>query len=277
MNEFAGRTAVVTGAASGIGRGLVEAALARGMRVVAADVDAARLAALTRGMDAGDWLMTHETDVSSNTAVKALADAVATRFGKVHLLFNNAGVLATGTTWEQAPAEWSWLLRVNVMGVVHGIHHFLPAMLAHGEAGAVVNTASMGGLLPSAALSAYTATKYAIVGLSECLMYELQAAGAKIAAAVICPAQVRTDIMRSERLRDGDGAVYRAPELRDAFAAGIDQTGMAPRALAEIAFEHIGAHKFWVFPHPEMLAGVEQRVRTMLAGQAPNYQPMQVP
>jgi NAD(P)-dependent dehydrogenase (short-subunit alcohol dehydrogenase family) len=276
MLEFPGRTAVVTGAASGIGRGLVEEALARGMKVVAADVDQGRLDALARDMDAGDRLLVRATDVSSSTSVKALADAAVGRFGKVHLLFNNAGVLTSGKSWEQEPEDWSWLLGVNVLGVVHGIRYFVPAMLAHGEPGAVVNTSSMGGLLPSVDLGAYTASKFAVVGLSETLLYELQSVDAKLSAAVICPGAVKTDIMHSERLRGGDTAhTHRSPDLIKAFREGIAAVGMAPRDLARLAFEQVAAGKFWIFPHPDMLPAVEHHAQMILSGETPRYHPMQ--
>lgn len=274
MQQFEGRTAVVTGAASGIGRGLVEAALDRGMRVVAADIEARRLDSLT-DLGAGDRLITFVCDVSKSESVKALADAAFDRFGKVHLLFNNAGVLSSGKCWEQTPAEFAWLLGVNLMGPIHGVRHFVPRMLAAGEEGVVVNTASMAGLLASTDIAAYSASKAALVSFSESLLFDLAAAKAKVTAAVICPGAVNTDIMHSERLSSGsDVTVHRSPGLQEAFAAGMAQAGMAPRAMAEIVFDHLKAGRFWIFPHPDMLPGAQARLDTLLKGEVPAYQPM---
>lgn len=268
MEEFAGRTAVITGAASGIGRGLARAAAARGMNVVAADLDPGRLDALAADLDLGMRLLTAVTDVSRSECVSALAEAAYGRFGAVHLLFNNAGVLTTGKAWEQAPAAWSWLFGVNVMGVVHGIHAFVPRMLAGGEAGMIVNTASMAGLFGAAELAPYTASKHAVVGLSECLLYDLQAEGSALSVAVICPGAVRTDLMRADHSAGGP-VLHQAPGLRDTFQAAMDERGMAPDALAQIVFDHIERGAFWILPHPHMLRRVDQRMASLRDGEAP--------
>lgn len=274
MQQFEGRTAVVTGAASGIGRGLLEAALDRGMNVVAADIETGRLESLS-DLGAGERLVAMACDVSKSESVRALADAAFARFGNVHLLFNNAGVLASGKSWEQTPAEFAWLFGVNLMGPIHGVHHFVPRMLAAGDEGVVVNTASMAGLLASTEIAAYSASKAALVSFSESLLFDLAAAKAKVTAAVICPGAVNTEIMHSERLpTDAGVTVHRSPSLQATFAAGMAQAGMAPRAMAEIVFDHLKAGKFWIFPHPDMLPGAQNRLDGLMKGEVPVYQPM---
>ncbi len=274
MDRLTGKTAVVTGAASGIGRGLVEGCAERGMTIVAADVDRKGLERLAAELALGDRLVTQVVDVSDSDQVAALADCAFDHFGAVHLLFNNAGVLTTGKSWEQDPATWAWLVGVNLMGVVHGITHFVPRMIAGGAPGAVINTGSMAGLLASANLAPYTASKHAVVGLSECLLYELDSIGAPLKVSVICPGPVRTEIMHSDRL-GADIDAHRAPAMRDAFDAGIKAHGMTPTALADIVFDHIARGEFWICPHPDMLSAVEARTRTLLAGEVPQYRPME--
>lgn len=267
MDRFEGRTAVVTGAAGGIGRGLVEAAAARGMNVVAADLDQKGLDRLAADLALGARLVTAVTDVSKSEAVAALADLAYDRFGATHLLFNNAGVMATGRAWELEPAAWRRLLEVNLMGVVHGVHAFVPRMLAADEAGVIVNTASMAGLFATAELSAYAAAKHAVIGLSESLLYELQASGAKLGVAVICPGAVRTDLMRSDRA---------ATAMSESLQAAMDARGMDPDRLADIVFDHLARGRFWIFPHPHMLKRVEQRCAEMLRDAAAGP-PLSVP
>lgn len=266
FTDFRDRVAVVTGAGGGIGRGLVEEAAERGMCVVAADLDAAKLVRLRAELNLGERLTIAAVDVSSSDSVRALAELAYARYGRVHLLFNNAGVIMTGRSWELEPARWSWLLNINLMGVMHGVHHFVPRMLAGGEAGVVVNTASMGGVMAMAQMAPYVASKHAIVGLTETLQLELQEARAAISAAVICPGAVRTDIFNPQR--SDAPALHQSRDFQAAAQASMDAMGMDPRELAAIVFGHLQEGRFWIFPQPGMLKAVERRVRAMLAPSA---------
>jgi NAD(P)-dependent dehydrogenase (short-subunit alcohol dehydrogenase family) len=263
FTQFRDRVAVVTGAANGIGRGLVEAAAERGMSVVAADVDAAALERLRAELALGDRLSTAVVDVSRSDSVAALAELAWQRHGRVHLLFNNAGVMSSGRSWEQAPERWSWLMGVNLMGVVHGIHHFLPRMLAGGEPGVVVNTASMAGVMAMPQMASYVASKHAIVGLTETLQLELREAQAALSAAVICPGAVRTNIFSTSPSETAP--LHQSTTFQAAAQASMDALGMDPRELAAIVFGHLQQGRFWIFPHPAMLKGVDRRARAMLA------------
>jgi len=266
FTRFRDRIAVVTGAASGIGRGLVEEAAERGMRVLAADLDEARLHRLREELALGDRLTTAVVDVSSSESMAALAEVAWRRYGRVHLLFNNAGVMSTGRAWEQAPERWSWLFGVNLMGVVHGIHHFLPRMLAEGEPGVVVNTASMAGVMAMPQMAAYVASKHAIVGLTETLQLELQESQSAVSAAVICPGAVRTNIFSAPPVQTAP--THQSSSFQAAAQASMDALGMDPRELAAIVFGHLQEGRFWIFPHPAMLKGVDRRARAMLATDA---------
>src|SRR5215213_2544837 len=202
MKEFSGKVAVITGAASGIGRGLAEACAREGMKVVLADVDEAALAQAERELkDAGAEVLAVRTDVSKADDVEALARRALDAFGAVHLLFNNAGVGAGTTVWESTLADWEWVLGVNLWGVIHGVRTFVPLMLEQADECHIVNTASMAGLVSGPALGVYKVTKHGVVALSETLCCELAIMRSKIGVSVLCPGGVNTRIMDSERVR----------------------------------------------------------------------------
>jgi NAD(P)-dependent dehydrogenase (short-subunit alcohol dehydrogenase family) len=192
VDELTDEVAVVTGAASGIGFALCEAFAAAGMRVVLADVHPAALEAAAERL--GGDVLAVPTDVTSWDAVDELEARAVERFGNVHVLCNNAGVQLPGVTWKFTHAEWEWVLGVNWGGVVHGIRSFVPGMVAHGEPGHIVNTASLGGLIAFPGLAPYTAAKHAVVGLSEVLAHDLHAAGSAISVSVLCPGSVHTSL-----------------------------------------------------------------------------------
>jgi len=275
MREFAGKTAVVTGAASGIGRALALRCGREGMAVVVADVDEKGLEETRGQVEAlGARVLSVQTDVSKSAAVEALAAAAEEHFGPVHLLFNNAGVLVTGKAWERSAADWEWVLGVNVMGVVHGVRAFIPRMLAHGEPAHVVNTASVGGLVVGPFLAPYIVSKHAVVALTESLHLELAAEGANVEVSALCPGAVATGITSSERIRPAGlepaGPLSSAAEeafsegLREGIAAGIE-----PEELASHAFEGIREGRFWILPDPSYKPGLEKRMGSMLTGQDP--------
>jgi NAD(P)-dependent dehydrogenase (short-subunit alcohol dehydrogenase family) len=211
MKDFQGKVAVVTGAASGIGRALAGKSAQEGMKVVLADVEERALKQAEEELQAsGAQVLAVRTDVSQADEVEALAQKTFDTYGAVHLLFNNAGVSAGTTVWESSLADWQWVLGVNLWGVIHGIHFFVPRMLAQDSEGHIVNTASGFGLVSSSGAGIYKVSKHGIVTLSETLALELAARGAKLKASVLCPSFVSTRIMDAERNRPP--ALANAPE-----------------------------------------------------------------
>jgi len=250
MEQLQDRTAVVTGAARGIGYSLVRRLVAEGMNVVMADVDEAALERAVSGLEpAGVRVLAMAADVSRRSDVEDLAARTLAEFGSVHLVCNNAGVGISGRAWEFAASDWDRVLGVNLYGVIHGIAAFVPHLLRQGE-GHVVNTASMAGLASFPGMAPYTATKHAVVGLSESLLLELRAVGSPVGVSVLCPGPVRTAIADAEGVDAG---------TRRAVAAGLD-----PAVVAEAIVDAVRADRFWVLTHPELLAAVESRTTAIL-------------
>ncbi len=188
MDEFGGKVAVVTGAASGIGGGIARQAAREGMKVVLADVEAEPLAASERGVaDLGAETLAVPTDVTSAEAVQALAAAAYDRFGAVHLLCNNAGVFQAGVVWERTRADWEWVMGVNFWGVLNGIQAFVPRMLEAGEPAHIVNTSSMAGVTTVAYSGPYVVSKFACAALTECLAHDMRAQGTNIGVSCLVP------------------------------------------------------------------------------------------
>ena len=278
-----GRTAVVTGAASGIGRALAARCADEGMSVAVADVDEAGLAETAKrvaerlGDDAR--VIAVPTDVSKPEAVEALADATRDAFGKIHLVFNNAGVLVSGCAWERSVEDWEWVLGVNVFGCIHGARTFLPILIEQGEPGWMVNTASIGGVLTGPFLAPYIVSKHAVVALSEVIHHELAAKQVDVGISCLCPGAVATGIFRSERIRPDDKgeAAPLGSEPEKAFfegmAAGID-AGMEPEELARHAFEGVREGRFWIFPDSMYREGFEARAQSILSGVNPLQSPI---
>ncbi len=272
MNEFSNRVAVVTGAASGIGRAMAERFAAEGMKIVLADVEEAALAKTAQEMKAsGAEVFASRTDVADAKAVEALAEAVYSRFAAAHIVCNNAGVASRAVPcWEQSLEDWQWVLGVNLWGVIHGIRAFVPRMIAGGEEGHIVNTASVAGLSSSAFLGPYHASKHAVVTISECLYYELAAAESKLHASVLCPAWVNTRIGESGRNRPlGPDAPH---PVSDAVTAGIRKllaAGLSPESVAARVFEAVHEERFWILTHPEWNPAIAKRVEDMLARKNP--------
>jgi NAD(P)-dependent dehydrogenase (short-subunit alcohol dehydrogenase family) len=278
MQDFEGKVAVITGAASGIGRGMAERLAAEGMNVVLADVEKDALDAAVRDLRRQEFeVIGVLTDVSSPDSVNALADTAFSTYGAVHLLHNNAGVSGAGPAqiWEQSLETWRWVFGVNFWGVVNGIRAFLPRMLAQGDEGHVLNTASIMGLTPGGSI--YGASKHAVVNLSETLFIQLRAANAKIGVSVLCPGHVPTRITSSVRNRPDDlwDGAERPTEAellqRDAEWA---QRGMQSLTPAEVADKVVGAIKagdFYILPHDNDM-GVKRRFEAILSRQGP--QPM---
>jgi NAD(P)-dependent dehydrogenase (short-subunit alcohol dehydrogenase family) len=244
------------------------------MRLALGDVDEAGLeetARLARAQGADAVL--RRTDVSVEADVAALADLAETR-GGARLVFNNAGVLVGGCVWERTPEDWRWVLGVNLWGAIHGVRVFVPRLLATGEPGHVVNTASVGGLLTGPFLSPYVVSKHAVVALTEALHYELAARGARVGASVLCPGPVRTGIWRSERIRPKDLARTTAPRgadersFLDGMTTSID-AGPPPEAIAPLVFDAVAENRFWILPDPSFEPAIRQRFESILAGVNP--------
>lgn len=266
MSSQTGQVAVITGAASGIGRGLAEEAARRGMRLVLADLDAPGLDRLCDALRANATeVVSRVTDVGQLAQVEALRDCAVESFGGVDLLFNNAGVIQTGYSWEISQSQWQRMLDVNLNGVIHGIRSFLPLLLRQGRGGHVINTASLAGLLNSPLLAPYNVTKQAVVALSETLHYELALLDAPIAVSVICPGPVASAIMDSNQHSDAAG------EGLSQLLDGRIRHGMSPAELAALVFDAIDAKRFWVLPHKDFKAALQRRVRSILEETNPQF------
>ena len=277
MKEFKGKVAVVTGAASGIGRGLAEACAREGMKVVLADVDEAALSEAERELKAsGADAMAVRTDVSKAGDVEALAGKTLEAFGAAHLLFNNAGVGAGTTVWESTLEDWQWVLGVNLWGVIHGVRTFIPLMLKQADECHVVNTSSMAGLVSGPALGVYKVSKHGVVSLSETLACELSIMKAKIGVSVLCPGGVKTRVMESERNRPAEVQNAGAAESKhpvvaqaEAMLRQLVETGMEPSQVAEAVFEAIREGRFYVLTHEDWKIHVRKRMNDILLGRNP--------
>jgi NAD(P)-dependent dehydrogenase (short-subunit alcohol dehydrogenase family) len=262
MKDLQGKTAVVTGGGSGIGRALALAFAAEGMKVVVGDIEthAANTVAdevRARGKEAlAAWC-----DVSHLSSVQSLAEQAYERFGAVHVLCNNAGVVALGKPLaELKDPDWRWTLSVNLDGVAHGIEAFVPRMLAQVGEGHIVNTASIAGLVAGAGpgIGIYTASKYGVVGLSETLRAELAETG--IGVSVLCPGGVATRIAEAERNRPEEfGGPTRTEPL-----VGMGNA-MDPAVVAEKVVAGIKENRLYILTHPETKGLVEARFRAIMA------------
>lgn len=267
MSNEQGPVAVITGAASGIGRGLAEHAAKQGMRLVLADLDAPGLQALCDELQAGGaQAMACVTDVGDLAQVERLRDIAVEHFGGVDLLFNNAGVMQTGYSWEITQTQWQRMLNVNLNGVINGIRSFVPLFLRQGRAAHVINTASLAGLVSSPLMAPYNVTKQAVVALSETLHYELAMLGAPVSVSVLCPGPVASEIMASNQVVDTAGS---------SFSQLLDSTirqGMTPTELAAHVFVAVAEKRFWIFPHKGFKPALERRVKSILEETNPHFQ-----
>lgn len=276
MKELKGKVAVITGAASGIGKALAVKAAAAGMKLVLADIDARQLdATLTAFVAGGCEAVGLRTDVSKEADVLALADLAYGHFGAVHVLVNNAGVAMVKPAWETTQADWEWVMGVNFYGVTNGLRAFIPRMLAAGDEGHIVNTASVAGLLSSPGMAAYNASKHAVVTVSEGLAHDLELRKSRLKVSVLCPAWVKTGISNSERNRDTQ--TQRAAAMADPVVGKIAmsivklvENGISPEEIAEQVFDAIAAERFYIITHANTLPSVETRMNDILQGRQPS-------
>ena len=280
MDQFQGRVAVITGGGGGIGSAMARAFADRGARLVLADLTDAAMGDIAEELRAkGADVLTVPTDVTSLDAVRALADAAERRFGAVHIVCNNAGVASHGgPAWEQSEADWRWVIDVNLWGVIYGIRAFLPIMLARGDDGHVVNTASLAGLIALPNAGPYHASKFAVVGISESLYFDLAMAKSRIGVSVVCPAWVQTRILDSERNRPehlaaGPPGPVRAElvsKFDAAFRKRISAEGIPAEVVADKVFEGVRDNRLYVLTHPEFTPAIERRCGYIATGENPD-------
>ncbi len=291
MREFAGKVAVVTGGAGGIGRALVERFAAEGMKTVVADVVADAVEQTTNELRGqGHDVIGVVTDVSSLESVEALRDATLEAFGGVHLVCNNAGIGSgsEGHIWEHHVNDWRWSLDVNVMGVVNGINAFVPHMVASGEEGHVVNTTSgNGGFTPLINSAVYATTKAAVTTITECLWGQLKEAGSKVGASLLYPSTRSPGLLNTGIWRPGANRPDRfdrpgAPpkEGRDSLKAYQERMAAVGQSVvfaplsevAEICFEGIRDDVFWITaPSDDQQAKIRARAESQIAMTSPDY------
>ncbi len=265
MRDLTGKTAFVTGGASGIGLAMAHAFAAAGMRVMLADIEAKPLEAAVAGFKAKpDEVRGVVCDVANYESVEHAAQAAIDAFGKVHVVCNNAGVSSRNADEISLP-DWRWVIDVNLMGVVHGVKAFLPHIRAHQEGGHIVNTASMAGFLPGIGFTPYTATKFAVVGISEGLATQLAPDG--IGISVLCPGWVSTKISDSGRNRQSGYGAAPARELTEVEKkiAALVKDGMKPADVAALVLKAVRDNDLYVFTHPHMRPALEKRVERFMA------------
>ncbi len=279
MREFAGKTAVVTGGASGIGLAMVERFASEGMNVVLADIQEDALQAQVQRLEQEERsVMGVAVNTMQRESLERARDEIIERFGNIHILCNNAGVFSFQDAmsigddainiWDVEDSIWEWVIGVNFWGVLYGVQTFLPHMVAHGEEGHVVNTSSVAGITPGG--SAYSVSKHGVLTLTEGLHQNLERIGSKIGASVLCPGAVQTQIMNADRNRPDQygGVGERSAGEAAAFDAFL-ASGMDPANVAEQVLQAIIEERCYVLPHPEWDDFVRQRVENIIARTVP--------
>jgi NAD(P)-dependent dehydrogenase (short-subunit alcohol dehydrogenase family) len=272
MQDLKGKTAVITGAASGFGRELAILCAQEGMQLVLADVDENGLATTVEDhLPAGTKVLQVKCNVADAGDVERLAIQAVQRFGAAHLLFNNAGVAVAGPAWSATLEDWKWVLDVNLMGVVNGIRSFVPRMLKQNDECHVVNTASVAGLLSVPGSAVYCVSKHGVVTLSECLQHDLRMAQAKIGVSVLCPAFVNTGI--AEAVRNRPAELSATNPLAGPYEARVKQAVRSGRLsaadVARITMEAVKEGRFYILTHPKIKASIEARMQDILQERLP--------
>lgn len=272
MELTAGKVAVVTGAASGIGLALAQRFAMNGLAVVLADIDETALGAAAESVERlGVKSLAVRTDVSDEDSVRTLAAAAVERFGSVHVVCNNAGVESVADPWFGPVTSWQWVMGVNLWGVVHGIRAFLPVLAKQGE-GHIVNTASMAGLIPGAS-PPYDAAKHAVVAISEDLYKAVKTMRIEVGVSVLCPGLVRTHLL--DAARNWPASLGQVPPAAASYAAleprvrRAVEAGMAPAAVASLVAEAVASGRFWIFTHPDFTEIAMKRWQSIAAGENP--------
>ncbi|MFS0556790.1 SDR family NAD(P)-dependent oxidoreductase [Brevibacillus sp. 179-C9.3 HS] len=279
MNHFTNKVAVITGAASGIGRALATRCAEEQMKVVLADVEVAALQKAEQELTAaGANILTVITDVGKESDIQTLAQKTMDTFGAVHLLFNNAGVGAGTTIWQSTLADWQWVMNVNLWGAIHASRIFVPLMLQQGTECHIVNTASRAGLESGPGNSIYRASKHALVSLTESLYHELKTIQSKIGVSVLCPGFVRTQICDAHRNRPAEyskpGDIADPSPISTAIdqfiRSGVEQ-GISPQEVADLTFLAIRSNRFYIMPDPSYKETVRQRMEDILNQNNPTF------
>jgi NAD(P)-dependent dehydrogenase (short-subunit alcohol dehydrogenase family) len=259
MQDLPGKTAFITGGASGIGLGIAKALLGAGMNVAIADIRDDHLAAAEAELAGGDRVLPLKLDVTDRTAFAAAADATEAKFGKIHVLCNNAGVAVVGPTELATFADWDWVMGVNVGGTINGIVTILPRILAHGEGGHIVATASMSALVPVASTTIYSSGKAAVTSMMECMRPELEARG--VICSAFCPGAVQSNIAEAGKTRPAELAEtgYAEADKRRASGGNFMHLYQTKEEVGERVLEGILNDELYILTHSEFLAGVRER------------------
>jgi NAD(P)-dependent dehydrogenase (short-subunit alcohol dehydrogenase family) len=259
VEQLTGRTAVVTGAGSGLGRAMAERFAHEGMRLLLADIEAAPLEELGRVLtDRGVDVVTRRVDVSLADDIERLADLAFDRFSAVHVLCNNAGVVKRGRAWALTRDDWNWVMGVDLWSVIHAVGAFVPRMLEQAEGGHIVNTASMSGLLPIPNLASYSVAKSGVVALSEALQLDFDAEGASLGVSVLCPGFIATRITESERNRPVELSNAAGVPSVARTTAGVEAT-MTSAEVAEQVVDAVRTGRFWILTHDRYQDIIQQR------------------
>ncbi|MDR7151469.1 NAD(P)-dependent dehydrogenase (short-subunit alcohol dehydrogenase family) [Hydrogenophaga palleronii] len=279
IQDFKGKTAVLTGAGSGFGLECARIGASLGMNLVLVDVQQDALDTAEAELNAtGVKVMARRVDVSSQTQMEALAADVQANFGAPHFVFNNAGVGSGGLIWENSVKDWEWVLGVNVWGVIHGVRLFTPMMLAAAKAdpayrGHIVNTASMAGLLTPPNMGIYNVSKHAVVSLTETLYQDLKLVSDQVSASVLCPYFVPTGISQSHRNKPAELADEKATQsqlIGQAMSDKAVSSGKVTAAqVAQLVFDAITADRFYIYSHPRALGNVRARMENIVNQENP--------
>jgi NAD(P)-dependent dehydrogenase (short-subunit alcohol dehydrogenase family) len=278
MKDFGGRVAVITGAGSGFGREFARIGARLGMRLALADVQADALAATVAELQGqGATVFGERTDVARAEDVERLAARTLDTYGAAHLLFNNAGVAVGGLAWENSVRDWEWVLGVNLWGVIHGVKTFVPILLEaarRGEAGHVVNTASVAGLVNPQMMAVYNVSKHAVVSLSETLHHDLRLVGADVGVSVLCPAFVPTRINESARNRPAALAEDAPPTasqaaLKSQLDKAVSSGRISAGQVAQATFDAVRDGRFYVLTHENMMPSIELRLQDVVQRRNP--------
>ncbi len=277
MKELTDRVAVVTGAASGIGRAMAERFSAEGMKIVLVDIEQNALDEAAAAFQAnGASVLAVRCDVSKGADVEALAKRAVDEFGAIHVVCNNAGVVPpAGPLWERTEADWDWVLGTNLWGVIHGVRTFVPIMIEQGTAGHIVNTASLAGLVSVPWLGIYNVSKHAVVTLSETLYRELEAIGSQVKVSVLCPAWVTTrlgdaDRNRPAELQNPEREKTAQEEAIEQAVRGFLEAGISTEQVATAVVKAVKEEKLYILTHPESIDAVRGRMEDIVESRNPS-------